>query len=165
MKPIILILSLFFVSDLQAQKLHAYTQRIVPGTRQATMDKDGNVTVEKSKELWIHPLYLEIPARKNIQITEVWLNGERHAFDTSAVQAPIVEETGVTIPGQQEKILIPVSNRKILHIMPKEKNSVTDKRKRKITSRKKVVVYYTRNGKTCHRSTNKIEELPEMLMQ
>jgi hypothetical protein len=165
MKPIILILSLLLAGELRAQKLYAFSQRIVPGTRQSTMEMDGNVTMGKRKERWTHPLYLEIPASKKIKVTEVWLNGERYAFDTATVTGPILEETGLSIPGQTDKTLIPATKNQLLHIIPKEKISVTNKQKRKITDRKKVVVYYTRNGKTCHLSTDKIQELSEMLMQ
>jgi hypothetical protein len=165
MKPILFILCLIVAGEARSQKLHAYSQRIVPGTRQATFDKDGNLNMEKRKEIWQHPLYLEIPAGKDIRVTEVWLNGERYAFDTATVKGPVVEETGLSVPGQSGKILIPSTDKKILHIMLKGKIDVTDKNKRKITGRKKVVVYYTRNGKTCYRSSNKIQELQEMLMQ
>lgn len=165
MKQIILILSLIFANEVQAQKLYAFTQRIVPGTRQATMDKDSNVTMGKRKELWKHLFYLKIPVRKNIKVTEVWLKGERYAFDTSTVNGPILEETGLSIPGRTDKTLIPETTNHLLQIMPREKIIVTDKHKRKLTDRKKVVVYYTRNGKICHRSTDKIQELQEMLMQ
>jgi hypothetical protein len=165
MKQIMLICSLLFASEIHAQKIYAFSQRIVPGRRQATMDKDGNVTVENRKERWTHPIYLEIPPGKNIQVTEVWLRGERYSFDTSSVKGPIIEETGLAIPGQAGKTLIPATKNKILYIMPREKIEITDKTKRKIPGKKKVVVYYTKNGKTCNRSSNKIQELPEMLMQ
>ncbi len=165
MKPIILIVSLFLAHHIQAQKLYVFSQRIVPGTRQATMDKDGNVKQEKRKELWKYPLYLEIPAGKKIVITEVWLNGERYTFDTAIVKGPIHAETGLSVPGQVEKILIPATNNQILNIMPREKLNITTKDKRKITGQKKVVVCYTKNGKPGYRSSDKIQELPDMLMQ
>jgi hypothetical protein len=165
MKPIILILSLLLASELRAQKLYAFSQRIVPGTRQSTMDKDGNVTMGKRKEHWTHPLYLEIPASKKIKVTEVWLNGEKYAFDTATVTGPILEETGLSIPGRTDRTLIPETKNQLLQIMLREKINVTDKHNRKLTDRKKVVVYYTRNGKKCHLSTDNIQELPEMLMQ
>jgi hypothetical protein len=76
-----------------------------------------------------------------------------------------MEETALAIPGHPAKTLIPATKNKLLYIIPREKANSTDTHKRNISARKKVVVYFTRNGKTCYKSSNKIDELPEMLMQ
>jgi hypothetical protein len=169
MKQILLILSTLAIWDLQAQKkeikLYGFSQAISKGMRASMADEKGEINTEKKKDSKTLMIFLEAPKESKIKITELWINGEKYRFDMAPVKTPVILNTGLHMPGQKDSVLIPENNNDISRIIPGTKMEMTEKDKRKIVNRKPLVVFYTLDGKTCKRSLDKLDVLPELVME
>ncbi|HEX5667423.1 MAG TPA: hypothetical protein VFX73_01400 [Chitinophagaceae bacterium] len=167
MKQIMIILTLLAVLDLQAQKkeirLHGFSQGVSSGIRKSTVDEKGEMITEKKSGRKTLLLFLESPAGVKLNVTELWINGEKYRFEINPEKSPVLMNTGLSMPGQEEKALIPKTDHQINRIVPLEKMATTEKPKRKIVMKNPVVVFYTVNGKSCYRSLGKLEILPDMV--
>jgi hypothetical protein len=157
------------VCTLQAQKkevkLYGFSQAVSKGIRISSVDEKGEISTEKKNVNKTLLLYLESPADSKINITELWINGEKYKFATAHVKTPVKLNSGLNMPGQKESILISESGNDVTRIIPSTKIDMTEKDKRKIVSKKSVVVFYTINGKTCKRGLDKLEVLPDLVME
>jgi len=154
---------------LQAQKkeirLHAFSQEISRGANSAAVDEKGEIHNEKkagAKNLFI---YLEVPASENIEVTELWIKGKKYRFETRAQQSPVTLNTGLSMPGLLEKILIPPTKNVLIHITPYDQIDITEKNKRKSIKQNEIVVYFNRKGKRCQKMLEKAEEVDKMVME
>jgi hypothetical protein len=167
MKQIMLILTLLAISDLQAQKkeirLHGFSQGISKGIRKTTVDEKGEMITEKKSGSKTILLFLQSPEGEKLNVTELWINGEKHHFKINPEKSPVLLNTGLSMPGQEEKALIPKTDNQIIRIIPLEKMATTEKHKRKIVKKNPVVVFYTVNGRSCYRALDQLEILPDMV--
>jgi hypothetical protein len=169
MKQIIFIMALASSLGLQAQnkeiRLHAFSQEISRGANSAIMDDKGETHSEKkagAKNLFI---YLEVPAGDKIEITELWIKGKKYRFEPLVQPSPVTLNTGINMPGQQEKILIPSTKNVLIRITPYEPLDITDKNTRKSAKHNEIVVCFNRNVKRCQRTLEKAQEVDKMVME
>ena len=162
-----LILGLLAVLAVQAQKkeirLHGFSQGVSSGIRKTTVDEKGEMITEKKSGSKTLLLFLESPAGVKLNVTELWINGEKHRFEINPEKSRVLLNTGLSMPGQEEKTLIPKTDNQIIRIIPWEKMAITEKHKRKIVMKNPVVVFYTVNGRSCYRALDQLEILPDMV--
>jgi hypothetical protein len=167
MKQFMLLLGLLAFLTLQAQhkniRLFGFSQGVSKGIRTTSVDENGKTIAAKKSGSTTYLLYLEVPAGIKLNITELWINGEKHRFEINPEKSPVLLNTGIRMPGQQEKALIPYTENKIIRIIPFEKMDTTEKHRRKIVMKKPVVVFFTVNGRSCYRSLDQLEILPDMV--
>ncbi len=167
MKVNLLILGLMISITLQAQKsgvkLYGYSQAISKGTRNTTVNENGETKMGKKSQSRSILIYLEIPSASKPDIKELWINGDRYRFEVVPENAPVLLHTGLSMPGQKEAVLIPETKNAIIRIVPFEKIASSEKDKRKIAKQKALVVFYTLNTKSGYRSLEKLEILPDMV--
>jgi hypothetical protein len=169
MKQIMLLLGLLAFLTLQAQKkniqLYGFSQGVSKGIRNTSVDEKGEMNTEKKSNSKKLLLFLEFPEGSTLKITELWINGEKFHFQISPEKKNVILNTGLRMPGQQETVLVPETINTVTRLIPLTKIDVTETHVRKIAQRKPVVVFFTINGKTCNRSLDKLEEVPEMVME
>jgi hypothetical protein len=169
MKQILLTLGLLTVLALKAQKkevkLYGFSQGVSKGIRKTTVDEKGLMTTEKKGESKTLLLYVEFPAGLKLNITELWINGEKYSFETTPVKTPVILNTGLKMPDQKETVLIPETRKEVERLIPLSKIDITEKDRRQIAKRKPVVVFYKVNGKNCKRTLDKLVALPEIVME
>jgi hypothetical protein len=169
MKQIMLILGLSAVLAVQAQrkdvKLYGFSQVVSRGIRTTTVDEKGEMITDKKGNNKKLLLFLESPAGLKLNITELWIDGEKYRFEITPVNTPVILNTGLNMPGQQETILIPETRNEMARLIPLSKIEITEKDRRQITRRRSVVVFYTVGGKSCKRSLDKLVVLPELTME
>jgi hypothetical protein len=169
MKQIIFLMALASGLGLQAQKkeirLHAFSQEISKGVRIVESDSNGEIHHKKTAGNRNLLIYLEVPAGDKIEIKELWVKGKQYLFESQVQQGPVTLNTGLNMPGQQEKILIPPSDNTLIRITPYGSDDITGKTTRKIAKINEVVVYFNRNGKRCHRILEKAVEVEKMVME
>ena len=154
---------------LQAQKkeirLHAFSQEISRGASSAVINEKGEIKNANKAGGKNYFIYLEVPAGDKIKITELWINGKKFRFEPLAQQSPVTLNTGLSMPGQQDKILIPKTSNTLIRISPYEQQDITEKNTRNIAKYNEVVVYFDRNGKHCQRILEKAVEVDKMVME
>lgn len=154
---------------LQAQKkeirLHAFSQEISRGIRTATYDSKGETHSEKKPGAGNLFVYLEVPAGEKIEITELWIKGKQYRFEPNIQSSPVTLNTGLSMPGQQDKILIPKTENILIRITPFEPRDITEKTTRKLPKHNDIVVYFNWNGKRFHRMLEKVQEVEKMVME
>ena len=169
MKQIIFIMALASGLGLQAQKkeirLHAFSQEISRGANKLIQDEKGETHAEKKARANNLFIYLEVPAGDKIEITELWIKGKRYRFEPRMQPSPVTLNTGLNMPGQQEKILIHPTKNVLIRITPYEQQNITDKATRNIVRHNEIVVYFNRNGKRCKRMLEKVQEVDKMVME
>jgi hypothetical protein len=169
MKQIIFIMALASGLGLQAQKkeirLHAFSQEISRGANSAVVDEKGKIHNEKKAGATNLFIYLEVPAGEDIEVSELWIKGMKYSFETRVQQSPVTLNTGLSMPGLQEKILIPPTKNVLIRITPQDQMNITDKTTRKIVKHNEIVVYFNRKGKRCQKILEKAEEVDKMVME
>ncbi len=169
MKQFILILCLLEVLAVQAQKQHirlyGFSQNVSKGIRKTTVDEKGVMNTEKKGDSKTQLLYVEFAAGLKLNITELWIKGEKFLFEVTPVKSPVILNTGLTMPGQLETVLIPETRNEIVRLIPLSKTDMAEKDKRQIVKQKAVVVFYTVKGKICKRSLDKLDVVPELTME
>ncbi|HLO82828.1 MAG TPA: hypothetical protein VK166_17805 [Chitinophagaceae bacterium] len=167
MKRNLLILGLLISLTLQAQKtgvkLYGYSQGISKGIRKTTVNENGETKTEKKSHSKSFLIYLEIPSGMKLDITELWINGEKYRFKISTEKTPVEMKTGLHMPGQKERVLISKTENTINQVLPLEKITTTEKTTRNIVQKKALVVFYTVDGRSGYRSLEKLEELPDVV--
>lgn len=169
MKQIIFIMALASGLGLQAQKkeirLHAFSQEISRGANSVIQDEKGETHTEKKARTNNLFIYLEVPSGDKIEITELWIKGKKYRFGSTVQPSPVTLNTGLNMPGQQEKILIPPTKNVLIRITPYEQQDITEKNTRNIAKHNEIVVCFNRNGKRCKRMLEKAQEVDKMVME
>lgn len=169
MKQLMIILALAGSLGVQAQKkgvrLYAFRQEVSKGISNATIDEKGETRPVKTSPVASSMIYIEFPKGTAISISELWINGKKYNFDTTTVQSPVVLNTGINMPGQQDRILIPQTSNALIRIMPKEPLDITDKNTRNLAKHNEVVVYFKRKGRECRKTVDRMQEVEKMVMQ
>jgi hypothetical protein len=169
MKQLLLVLCLTLVMQLHAQKnsirVYGFSQGISAGIRPATINEKGETGIKKKATGKKYLIYLEYPAGQRLTPTELWINGEKFKFHATAVTSPVLLNTGLSMPGQKEKVLIPQTENQLWQLVPLMEMNITEKDKRNIVQQKPLVIFYSVNGKSCHLTLDSLQELPELVME
>ncbi|HLO83235.1 MAG TPA: hypothetical protein VK166_19865 [Chitinophagaceae bacterium] len=167
MKKILLILGLLANVNMQAQHtgvtLYGYSQGISKGIRATTVNENGETKTEKKSQGRSYLIYLEVPSGMKLDITELWINGEKYRYKVSPEKTPLELKTGLSMPGQKPTILIPKTEKDLIRLVQSEKIPITGKNKRNIVKNRALVVFYKANGKNGYRSLGKMEVLPDLV--
>jgi hypothetical protein len=167
MNQLLFILGLAVSLHLQAQKkdtrLYGFSQGASKGIRNISVDEEGDISTENKSQSKTYLLYLETPEGGKLNVTGLWIDGKKYRFELEHVKTPVLLNTGLNMPGQNETVLIPNSKNEIIRIIPFGNTGTTEKNKRKIVKKKQVVVFYTASGKSSYRSLDKLEILPDLV--
>lgn len=170
MKTILLILSIVSLAGINGiqqndVKVYAFRQAQSQGVRPAAADSSGNISIQKKGQKNTYLIFVELPAGGKTGIEELWIDGERYSFKKVKQQTPVRLNTGLSMLGQQDDILVPATKNEVYRILPAGKQDTTTKAKRKAAGIDTVVVYYSRNGKKHREASAGIRQVPDLVNQ
>jgi hypothetical protein len=169
MKMFITLLLFSLGSTVQAQssRLYAFSQRVSGGANVGEATMDGNTTVQKKTKEGIRQLiYLSLPAGVGeVAVTELWIKGKEYTYTVNEVKGPIMDETGIRMPSQQKKQLVPVGGR-IFQVLPgKEKDPNAKTSPGKMARDNEVFLCYSMGNKKDKLAVKQFEVLQDLLME
>lgn len=165
MKMLITIMLFSLGSAVHAQlpKLYAFTQRVSGGANVGEATMDGNTTVKKKNDGIRQLIYLSLaPGTAEVTVTELWIKGKQYAFTIAEPKGPIMDETGIKMPSEKRKLLVPAGTR-IIQILPGQE--ITGKTTRKSAQENEVFVCYRVANKTHSIASKQLEPLQDLLME
>jgi len=146
------------------EKLYVYTQNVYGGVSGYRADSLGNTTRLNSGPSTNYFIYLGVPPQKELQVTELWVNGKSYQFSLSEMQTPITRKR--QFPGNiKYDTLVNTTNQKVYRITKLEEKTVTNTKSKNTGVEFPVVIYYTLNGKKHNIKAKEIKQLPQVMMQ
>ena len=165
----LLTLVLYFVvnaafTQQKKDKLYVYTQNIYGGVSGYKADSLGNTTRLNSGPSTTYFIYLEVPPQKELQVTELCINGKSYQFSLKEIQTPITRKR--QLPGDiKSDTLVNATNQKVYRITKLDEKAEMNTNKKTNASAFPVIIYYTLNGKKHTIKTKEIQKLPQVMMQ
>ena len=146
------------------EKLYVYTQNIYGGVSGYKADSLGNTTRLNSGPSTTYFIYLGVPPQKELQVTELWVNGKSYQFSLTEMQTPVTRKR--QFPGNiKSDTLVNVTNQKVYRITRLEEKTLTNSKNKNMGVEFPVVIRYTLNGKKHTIKAKEIKQLPQVMMQ
>ena len=161
-------LSLVCWAQTEDIKLYAYRQTSLPGLPPSTdSNKTINISAEKKGPSVTYLIYLTHSTEKEIDLLEIWLNGESFGVAQEPVATTPVEYLYDNNSLQPQKmLLVPATQNKVLRLTPIEKiPSKTSLQKKALARTNELIVVYKERDKVNSKLLKKIKNLPPAFRQ
>ncbi|RXK59224.1 hypothetical protein ESA94_13870 [Lacibacter luteus] len=139
---LLLVLSSFTGSvNYPVAKLYAYRQKITSGVN-STFDK-------KDKTVYRNYIYLLVKQNRQIEVEQVWINGEAVQFKTGEITSPVIIDAGVSLSGKSAtETLVPKTEHKVLELITDKNASPDGKMFPRGYRSYQLLIQYKEDGKT-----------------
>ena len=129
--------------------------------------ENGSQTMVKPKTKFSYLFYLEGPKKLRIYPVEIWIKGERHGVNTTAVNTTPVEISTGELPQYSKTItLVPKTNNKVIKLDPAVAVNGKDFPKARAKAEtNEVVLVYKYGGKFYYAVQNKIKLVEPIVLQ
>ena len=170
---ILFAVAILFSNQLFAQsrsdvKLYAYARPVTGGIMpKISTQENGTQTMVKPKTKYSYLFYLEGPKKLKVYPVEIWIKGERHGVNPSAINATPVEiSTGELPQYTKTTTLVPKTNNRVIKLDPAVAVNGKDfpKAKAKAASNE-VVLVYKYGGKFYYAVQEKIKLIEPIVLQ
>ena len=170
MKPNLLLVSLFCALFTSAQQsavtLHAYKQQSSGGAQRiGTVDENGAMIKQKSRQLFQYAIYTAIKSESDIHFKKLWIEGKPCSITTETINNLPVRQIS-SIPQGTERLLVPKTSSIVLKIIPVCPNTSQSSKEAILLARQNaVVVLYEQKGKRHYGVLKKFTELEPLLLK
>jgi hypothetical protein len=143
--------------------LYVYEQKVIGGKSAYTADSQGNAKRAGNNAATKYYIYLQVASDKDLQVTELWINGISYHFTFSLTETPVIIKR--QFPGEKKSdTLVDKTAHKVFRIMQNDAKTA-ESTKRKAVANYPVIVYYSLNGRKHSLQAREIMSLQEVMMQ
>ena len=143
--------------------LYVYEQKVIGGKSAFTVDSQGNTKRAGNNAATKYYIYLQVASDKELQVTELWINGVSYHFTLSLAETPVIIKR--QFPGEKKSdTLVHKTVEKVFRINQQDVKPIENP-KSKAVAKYPVIVCYSLNGKKRSLQAREIKPLPEVMMQ
>ena len=129
------------------KKVYAYKQASLPGVQPKKAEDGGS----ERKETFNYWFYLTLPDSKKIEITNIWISGEKFTAKAETVEnSPVTKLINKSDSGNETFELVPKTKKKLMLVYPSGLNNETEvlsNRVQKKLDQNELVIGFTWKGK------------------